>query len=409
LRQLINYAEAIADNDAPFLTQSDGTVYQFTNSTLAAIVSYLDHAYAHILDGIRIMREIVASVSENRLHPQIFDLIPVQKILRSLTSEKSGMKAEDLFNMLLSIPTTYYYESKKDEQPKLMFLSLVPIFTEKGRYRVHDVVTLPTHHQGILSNDWHRIKADDTLVLNNDYESLAIKKSSLACIKLPAHVPCDFCILPELEVSDFNPCLQKIMKGDSPEDSCEFEKLDMSFEESTRIGNNAWAYSDPTPGTVLETCGEKRTRKSLSTEGILNLDPGCSYSITNGPFVQAQMPPNVIVYPLAGSSETKEKEEDKSSDSILGEHFEDNDVYYVFGLSSALLLTIISFVTYCYRTGCCRRRNYSVRLPASRTSRRSRVPQAEIIEFDESRPPTGDLVPVLANLNNALAGYIQTV
>jgi hypothetical protein len=93
-----------------------------------------------------------------------------------------------------------------------------------------------------------------------------------------------------LEVSDFNPCLQKIFKGQAPSEVCELEKLDFSYEESTQIDNHAWAYSDPTPGIVLETCGEKRNKTSLSTEGILNINPNCTYTITNGPFVQAQMP-----------------------------------------------------------------------------------------------------------------------
>jgi hypothetical protein len=122
------------------------------------------------------MREIASALMSNKLHPQIFDLIEFLKIVKDLTPEKAGLKAEDLFGMILALPTSYYYDSRKDNQTHLMFLTLVPIITEKARYKVHDVVTLPTHHQGILSNDWHRVKADDAIVSRNDLKlSLCLK------------------------------------------------------------------------------------------------------------------------------------------------------------------------------------------------------------------------------------------
>jgi hypothetical protein len=265
-QQMANYADAINNHQAPFLKQNDGTVYQFSTSTLSNVVSYLDHSFSHVNDGIRTMRDIASALLNNKLHPQIFNLIELLKVVNDLTPEKAGLKAEDLFGMILALPTSYYYDSKRDNQTHTMFLTLVPIITDKARYKVHEVVTLPTHHQGILSNDWHRVKADDAIVLHNNFETVAVRKDNLACIKLPAHISCDFCILTELEVSDFNPCLQKIFKGQAPSEVCEMEKLDFSYEESTQIDNHAWAYSHPTPGIVLETCGDKRNKTSLSTE-----------------------------------------------------------------------------------------------------------------------------------------------
>jgi hypothetical protein len=415
-RQMANYAEAITDHPAPFLTQADGKVYQFGTSTLSAVVSYLDHSFAHINDGIRMMREIATSLASNKLHPQIFDLLEFQKTVKALTPEKAGLKAEDLFAMIMSLPTSYYYDKRKDNHTQLMFLTLVPIITEKERYRVQDVVTLPTHHQGIVKNDWHKIKADDSIVLHNDYESLAVHKQNLACIKLPAHLPCDFCLISELEVSEFNSCLQKVLKGQAPSEVCDFEKIEFGYEESTQIDNNAWAYSDPTPGIVLETCGEQRNRTSLSTEGILNINPNCSYTITNGPFVQAQMPSNVVVYPITSGDEDKVRIVDKTTDSVLGEHFERNDLYYVIGLCLGIMVLAVAFSAYCYRMGCTLRyRGYEVQMPRNSGfvsySRPSRQ-QVEVFDLEENpapRTPTDDISPVLANLNRAITGYIRSV
>jgi hypothetical protein len=360
------------------------------------------------------MREIATSLANNRLHPQIFDLLEFQKTVKALIPEKAGLKAEDLFAMIMALPTSYYYDSRKGNHSQTMFLTLIPIITEKGRYKVKDVVTLPTHHQGILKNDWHKIKADDSIVLHNDYESIAVHKQSLACIKLPAHLPCDFCIMTELEISEFNSCLQKVFKGQAPSEVCDFEKIEFGYEESTQIDNNAWAYSDPTPGIVLETCGEQRNRTSLSTEGILNLDPNCTYTITNGPFVQAQMPSNVVVYPITSGDEDKVRIVDKTTDSVLGEHFERNDLYYVIGLCCGLVIVTTTLLVYCYCTGCTLRyRGYSVRMPPGYVtySRPSRQ-QVEVFDIEENpapRTPTDDISPVLANLNRAITGYIRSV
>jgi hypothetical protein len=58
---------------------------------------------------------------------------------------------------------------------------------------------------------------------------------------------------------------------------------------------------------------------------------------------------------------------------------------------------------------------FRVTLPATRAPRRaSSEPRRigtrayEMIDLEEQRPRT-NLVPILANLNNALSGYIQTV
>jgi hypothetical protein len=94
-----------------------------------------------------------------------------------------------------------------------------------------------------------------------------------------------------------------------------------------QIDNHAWAYSNPTPGIVLETCGDKRNRTSLSTGGILNINPNCTYTITNGPFVQAQMPSNVAVYPLTGDDDDRIKAGDKTTNSVVRDHFDRHDLY----------------------------------------------------------------------------------
>ncbi len=66
---------------------------------------------------------------------------------------------------------------------------------------------------------------------------------------------------------------------------------------------------------------------SLSTEGILNINPNCSYTVTNGSFVQAQMPSNVAVYPLTSDHDDRVKAGDKTTNSVVRDHFDRHDLY----------------------------------------------------------------------------------
>jgi hypothetical protein len=114
-RQMANLADAINEHQAPSLRQNDGTVYQFGNSMLSNVISYLDHSFAHVNNGIRTMRDIASALMNNKLHPRIFDIIEFLKVVKDLTPEKAGLKAEDLFGMIMALPTSYYYDDRKDK------------------------------------------------------------------------------------------------------------------------------------------------------------------------------------------------------------------------------------------------------------------------------------------------------
>jgi hypothetical protein len=330
------------------------------------------------------------------------------------TRDSKAITADELLNIALAIPTTFYQQ--KDKTSKAQFLTLVPIITDKGIYKAYDVAALPTHHKGVVRNDWHRVKADDTMILDNAYESIAVRKDSMACMQLPAYIPCDLCMLPHMEVSEFNQCWQKIRDGTKvPDEVCPTEKIKTGYEESTRIADNIWAYADPTPGTITQKCGDESTRYSMDTEGIVKFLPNCTYTVTNGPFIQAQMPSNVQVIPSIGS-DISEIDRDEIYDSKVSEHFEKYDIWYVLGLSIVLLFTLMSFCAYCHNTGCANMPGFrNIAVPAPRAPRRSgSEPRQlgarayELIELEEPRSRS-NLTPILANLNSALSGYIQSV
>ena len=411
------FANALATSATPTIDETNGESFTFANTTLPQLEMYLAQAFEQIFEAIVLIRDVITHLHQNRLHPKLYNLLSVQTILTKWASNSKAIKADELMNMALAIPTTFYQQ--KDKTAKAQFLTLVPIISDKGIYKAYDVASLPTYHKGVVKNDWHRIKADDTLILDNEYESIAVRKESMACMQLPAYIPCDLCMLPHMEISEFNQCWQQIRDGTKkPEDVCPIEKVNIGYEESTRIAENIWAYSDPTPGTITQKCGDESTRFTMDTEGILRFFPNCSYTVTNGPFIQSQMPSNVNVIPNIGSA-ISEISDDDISDSMISKHFEKYDIWYVIGLSVSLFVALVSFCCYCYRTRRSFMSGYRLTLPASRAARRARgqmrrndtrtdeIP--DIIELEEPRPPRPNLVPILSNLNNALSGYIQTV
>jgi hypothetical protein len=84
---------------------------------------------------------------------------------------------------------------------------------------------VPNFHKDVISNDWKNIDTDDSVMLENDFETMAIHPSSLKCIETPAEVPCNLCMLANTHLFSMDNCLQKILKGEDPFKVCKWSKL----------------------------------------------------------------------------------------------------------------------------------------------------------------------------------------
>ena len=109
------------------------------------------------------------------------------------------------------------------------------------------------------------------------------------------------------------------------------EKISTIQDKSLQISETEWAYADGTPGTITKKCKDKPYEKVvLQTDGILCINPDCQYILNNGLFMEGQMPSNVAIVsglPTGSTTTKSDEKDDKTPDSYLWEHFEDNDVY----------------------------------------------------------------------------------
>jgi hypothetical protein len=392
---------------------------QYAASTQESLYRFLDQAFLHLGDAIHLAEDVVLSLSRNAYLTALFNTEDVNHILERLYTETKGLPANDLMQMIQLIPSTFYtlLPCNKEKNPSCKndvhtILTLVRTILEKSIYHAYQTVTLPIFHKGLVTNNWKRVKADNTLVLTNDHHSMAITPESLKCIKLPANIACDLCATRDVTFSDFEECLKHICNGELPSDRCLLEITREVNEESTRIGDNVWAYVDPTPGSITKKCPNKEyTRTPMKPNDVLTFDPECEYIISNGPFIQGQLPSNVHI--TSGSIPSTKTDTDSVTgsdsdipNSVLLEHFEQNDVYYLIGLTATLALTVTSFGIYCCTKWTCRR--YRMRLPQS-SRRIPRARQAQIIPMNQvdNRYASGELVPVISELNSALAEYMQ--
>jgi hypothetical protein len=211
-----------------------------------------------------------------------------------------------------------------------------------------------------------------------------------------------------MELSPNNKCAHEILTEVTPPTHCEIEKVDDIQEESLALDENSWAYSDPTPGSLLERCPEiSNVKRIIPNSGIMMLKQACQYVLTNGPLLQGQSQRNLEVIQ---NSKIIEIDTGTSQDSVLNHHFEENDIYYVIGLGSALGLTFLSFAMYCYCTNSPsgrRRRGIITNIPLRPLRTRTTTSRTPTIETTYSTP--GVLVPVMQELNSALDQYIRTV
>jgi hypothetical protein len=392
---------------------------QYAASTQESLFRFLDQAFLHLGDAIHLAEDIVLSLSRNSYLTTLFNTEDVNQILERLYTETKGLPANDPMQMIQLIPSTFYtvIACNKETSPSCKndvhtILTLVPTISEKSIYHAYQTVTLPVFHKGLVTNDWKRVKADNALVLTNDHHSMAVTPESLKCIKLPANIACDLCATRDVTFSDFEECLKHIRNGELPSERCLLEITREVNEESTHVGDNAWAYVDPTPGSITKKCPNKEyTRTPMKPNDVLTFNPECEYIINGGPFIQGQLPSNVHITSGTTPSIKTDTDSVTGSDtdipnSVLLEHFEQNDVYYLIGLTATLALTVTAFGMYCCTKWPCRR--YRMRLPQS-SRRIPRARQAQIIPMNQmdNRYPSGELVPVISELNSALADYIQ--
>jgi hypothetical protein len=400
----------LKDSKNPIITDDEtGKQLRFNASDSPSTMQYL----TLVISNIRYLLDEVSEMMTDLLRHQFPDQLYNHQILRDNLKKIAALSSElseaDLMEILLNTPLTFPYKRKCAQAKSytvptadcpMTFMSVLPIVNRKQVYHVHDIIALPTFHKGVISNDWKKIDIVDSVMLENDFETMAIHPSSLKCIETPAEVPCNLCTLANTHLSPINNCLQKILKGEDPFKVCKWSKLTNVQDQVLQIDDHTFAYIDPNQGSLVEKCENGTQRHLLPPNGLISLQNDCKYVLNNGPMLQSQIRENLDI---TTQDNIREQDVSKSHDTVLEKHLDDYDIYYIIGLSGTLTLFTFGCSVYCI---CNRRgRRIMLTLPNRRLPNQRRQGNMAII----ARPAAAELSPVLSDLNEAFAEYVQTV
>jgi len=410
LKQLEGPTEVLTANkntyQAPLvITQQTQQQMQFNATDEEQLIQYIMLLTTSLDEVTDQVKGSLNEIFQNKMPENLYNKKELIKTITTISAYIPSLEVTDIMVMLKSLHTTFPYKRKcaldknyeeASAECPLSFVSLVPKIRSKYIYDIYDVVAMPTFHKGIIKNDWKRITVDPTVILSNEQEKIALTPDALSCMHAPQELFCDICHLRHTQISGFQGCLNAIMKKQDPWKNCDWKKIDKIVEESVQLNETTWVYADPNPGSLSEKCPDTPLkRKVLAPSGLLQLNKDCQYSLNNGPLIQGTEQLEVL-----RETSIREIDVDHTDDSLLEEHWENNNIYYLIGLSSTLGVTLVAFSAYCYSNG--PRRRPTVIIPFRNRRNRREAVITEPVEALE-------LAPVIANIDRAFSNYLQTV
>ncbi|HLP34929.1 MAG TPA: hypothetical protein VK133_02970, partial [Amoebophilaceae bacterium] len=195
--------------------------------------------------------------------------LPTELIeLNSVASTFQEMKKEDptlniTEGQFLSLAGTHSLtypvstECSNTRSCPLQIITFIPSVEENNRFEEKLIHTLPTRHQGILLNDWHVLQPTVNKFLYSPSKKLALEKNEEDCIPSSASDICSLCSINDAQRPAGNTCLKTMALEKDPWDICPYVKTRNPKDKAIRLGQGTWAYSDDTPGHIIEKCNSK--------------------------------------------------------------------------------------------------------------------------------------------------------
>jgi hypothetical protein len=283
-------------------------------------------------------------------------------------------------------------------------LPIVPVNNQFNHFIIHRTPVATERYTG--TPRWKQVIGNAKILLTNNQTITVTTEDHLNCDDILNNWPCQVCFLDEtLEKATDEQCVitdfQDFQRGklDSEHTNCKTEEIpnDDVKEKAFPLSPHSWIYSDPTPGSLTETCVSHQSTVDLPRQGLINFREGCAYNMVNGPF-HFPMPhiPGIKMLSTI-SQKTAETTRNLIDDlNTIQRHFKDHGYIYLIVLASLVFLISI-FVCYI----CCARffynRRYRIRRSIStvvqRPPRRPRRPM--IIDEEEDEIPMRPIFPSL--------------
>jgi hypothetical protein len=268
----------------------------------------------------------------------------------------------------------------------LKILTVIPSFDENDVFIEKIIHTLAIRHDGILLNDWHVLKPKVDKFLYSPSKKLALEKNGENCIPSSASDSCSLCSINEAQRPAGDACLKTIALGNEPWDVCPYDKTHSPKDKAVRLGQGQWAYSDDTPGHIVENCNSNEVVTKLPTTGLLTLNPECQYQIRDNPISTEELQTDEVI--IQEISDYPSNNSTKLEENVVDTHLRQNFQVYFYSLGGTILFLIIGWAVSCYVRTC----RINVRVPTSQRRRR-RTRREETVTAIPLLPPVFPRVP----------------
>jgi hypothetical protein len=333
-------------------------------------LSFFQFLYNQLESALHSMTNVIQRMRSRRWPSELVELNSLNTMFNELKQQDNTLTmTEDKFLAFADTHALTY--PVKDDCVKasncpLKFVTFIPSREETDNYEEKVIHPLPSRHEGMLSNDWHVLKPKVNSFLYSPSKQLALEKYAENCIPSSATDVCSLCTIEETTRPIKNKCLTALAQNREPWEVCEYDKIRQPKDVVVRLGSGMWAYSDDTPGQLVEACGDNEKIHTLPPSGLITLKPQCQYKISNNPISNEELQADGIL--IQDISDYPSQNVTNGEESIITTHFKDNFSVYIYTLGGTVLFLIIGWMISCYYRTC----NIRIRWPQSRRRTRRR-------------------------------------
>ena len=342
--------------EAQFSASSDFERLQFATDLIENIASIFNS-----------IEQTIFALRNNLLPPQLYNNSHLDEVLSHLNIRYPDLiPLEELKDILYSVPTTSVTKSTcttKTMYCPINFVTRIPIITKNEKYKIFQLVSLPTFHESFTANQWKTLDIpEETILYNNVSVSPIDFENDLKCENILSESPCQVCHKKIVNRKPFSDCFQSIINDKDPWNNCEATTLSEVYDQVYRLNDQQFAFTDINPGVITEECADRDKQiVPMPHTGILTMSPTCEYKILNGPFKSDDIDNSKVT--IISGDDTHEVVIQEIPTNKIHEHIKDYGFEYVIVLSSIVLTIPFAFLG----IFCLRRRQRIVRRARRRT------------------------------------------
>jgi hypothetical protein len=320
---------------------------------------YLQTATGLLMMNLVLVDEVIRAVDrilQNQIPQEILAIVELEATLSGLDSsnenrlsqKKRVLTKNTALHTLQTLPLTSTINiCPTSTSCTTHTFTFLPLIMEETRFHLNQILTLPVSaSRSYGKKDWKKIKDAPKFLLQQPSKVIPIYttlEESMECKTTPTSHPCDICTYLQINTVH-DPCAVEISNEVTMFNYCQLEKTPEPKEQSIRLDNRRFGFTDPDSGTIVQTCQERKIVKVIPPSGVITFNPSCSYEMVDGPIQEKPFGVPIKFFDDIRKEQIPHLIHELSD---LHEHFKNHGPIYIITTVSAVGFTIISIIIYC--------------------------------------------------------------